>query len=159
MEIQTKDYAMKSTLPRPSRFLRDHPPDNILGNIDEGVRTRSRLREDMNVAFASQIKPRKVDDAFLEVEWVNAMHKELEQFEQNEVYNLVRQSEHQNDIGTKLIFKIKLNEEGKIIRNKARLVAQGYVQEEGIDYEETYVLVARLDAIRLLLSFACANDF
>ena len=72
-----------------SRFSRDHPPNNILGNIDEGVRTRSRLREDMSGAFVSQIKPRKVDDAFLEVEWVTAMHEELEQFEQNEVWNFV----------------------------------------------------------------------
>ena len=47
----------------------------------------------------------------------------------------------------------------RFVRNKARLVAQGYVQEEGIDYEETYAPVARLDAIRLLLSFACANNF
>ena len=62
-------------------------------------------------------------------------------------------------VGTKRIFKNKLNEEGKIFRNKGRLVAQGYVQEEGIDYKETYAPVARLDAIRLSLSFACANDF
>ena len=107
----------------------------------------------------SQIEPRKVDDAFLEVEWVNAMHEELEQFERNGVWNLVPRPEHQTIIGTKWIFKNKLNEEGKIIRNKARLVAQGYVQEEGINYEETYAPVARLDAIRLLFSFACANEF
>ena len=113
----------------------------------------------MNVAFTSQVEPRKVDDAFLEVEWVNAMHEELEQFERNEVWKLVPRPEHVNVIGTKWIFKNKLNEEGKIIRNKARLVAQGYVQDEGIDYEETYAPVARLDAIRLLLSFACANNF
>ena len=87
------------------------------------------------------------------------MHEELEQFERNEVWKLVPRPEHVNVIGTKWIFKNKLNEEGKIVRNKARLVAQGYVQEEGIDYEETYAPVARLDAIRLLLSFACANNF
>ena len=113
----------------------------------------------MNVAFTSQIEPRKVDEALLEAEWVNAMHDELEQFEQNKVWSLVPRPTNQNVIGTKWIFKNKLNEEGKIIRNKARLVAQGYVQEEGIDYEETYAPVARFDAIRLLLSFACANDF
>ena len=87
------------------------------------------------------------------------MHEELEQFERNEVWKLVPRPEHHNVIGTKWIFKNKLNEEEKIVRNKSRLVAQGYVQEEGIDYEETYAPVARLDAIRLLLSFACANDF
>ena len=87
------------------------------------------------------------------------MHDELEQFERNKVWSLVPCPKHQNVIGTKWIFKNKLNEEWKIFLNKARLVAQGYVQEEGIDYEETYAPVARLDVIRLLLSFACANDF
>ena len=87
------------------------------------------------------------------------MHEELEQFEQNEVWNLVPRPENQNVIGTKSIFKNKFNGEGKIDRNKARLVAQRYVQEERINYKETNALVARFDAIRLLLSFACANDF
>jgi hypothetical protein len=58
-------------------------------------------------------------------------------------------------IGTKWVFRNKLDENGVITRNKARLVAQGYNQEEGIDYEETYAPVARLEAIRLLLSYAC----
>ena len=83
---------------------------------------------------------------------MNAMHEELEQFERNGVWDLVPRPEHQNVIGTKWIFKKKLNEEGKIIRNKARLVAPGYFQEEGIDYEETYAPVARLDVIHLLFS-------
>ena len=147
------------TIPHPWKFTKDHPSANILGNVDEGIQTRSRLRENLNVAFTSQIEPRKIEDAFLDIEWVNAMHEELAQFERNGVWELVPRPEHQNVIGTKWIFKNKLNEEGKIIRNKARLVAQGYVQEEGIDYEETYAPVARLDAIRLLFSFACANDF
>ena len=159
MQNQAEEATEPLTVPPPWRFTKNHPSANILGSIDEGIQTRSRLREDLNVAFTSQIEPRKVDDAFLEVEWVNAMHEELEQFERNGVWNLVPRPEHQTVIGTKWIFKNKLNEEGKIIRNKARLVAQGYVQEEGIDYEETYAPVARLDAIRLLFSFACANEF
>ena len=111
---QDADDTDQLTLPRPWRFKKDHPPTNILGTVNEGVRTHSRLREDMNVAFTSQAEPRKVDDAFLEVEWVNAMHEELEQFERNEVWKLVPRPEHVNVIGTKWIFKNKLNEEGKI---------------------------------------------
>ena len=80
---------VQSTLLRPRKFSRYHPPKNILGNIDEGVHTRSQLREDMNVAFTSQVEPKKVDDTFCEVEWANAMHEEFEQFERNEVWNLV----------------------------------------------------------------------
>ena len=159
MQNQTEEATEQLTVPHPWRFTKNHPSANILGSIDEGIQTRSWLREDRNVAFTSQIEPRKVDDAFLEVEWVNAMHEELEQFERNGVWDLVPRPEHQNVIRTKWIFKNKLNEEGKIIRNKARLVAQGYAQEEGIDYEETYTPVARLDVIRLLFSFACANEF
>jgi len=62
-----------------------------------------------------------------------------------------------NVIGTKWIFKNKLDEQGVIVRNKARIVAKGYNQEEWIDFGETYVLVARLEAVTLLLAYACMN--
>jgi len=64
-----------------------------------------------------------------------------------------------NVIGTKWVFKNKLDEQGVTVRNKARLIAKGYNQEEGIDYGETYALVARLEAVRLLLPYACMNGF
>ena len=131
----------------------------MIGNVEDGVRTRSTLQEEMKFSFTSLIEPRKVDETLLEVEWIIVMHEELEQFEHNRVWSLVPRPVHQNVIGTKWIFKNKLNEEGNVVRNKARLVSQGYVQEEGIDYEETYAPMACLDAIRLLLSFACSNDF
>ncbi|GJT80951.1 retrovirus-related pol polyprotein from transposon TNT 1-94 [Tanacetum coccineum] len=62
-------------------------------------------------------------------------------------------------IGTKWIFRNKLDENGVVSRNKARLVAQGYNQQEGIDYDKTYAPVARLESIRILLAYACALDF
>ncbi|GKF91439.1 copia protein [Tanacetum coccineum] len=62
-------------------------------------------------------------------------------------------------IGTKWVFRNKLDDNGVVSRNKARLVAQGYNQQEGIDYDETYALVARLESIRILLAYACALDF
>ncbi|GJV15425.1 retrovirus-related pol polyprotein from transposon TNT 1-94 [Tanacetum coccineum] len=65
----------------------------------------------------------------------------------------------QSVIGTKWVFRNKLDENGIVSRNKARLVAQGYNQQEGIDYDETYAPVARLESIRILLAIACANDF
>src|ERR1044072_7075151 len=61
-------------------------------------------------------------------------------------------------IGTKWVFRNKLNEKGEVIRNKARLVAQGYSQQEGIDYTETFAPVARLEAIRLLISFSVNHN-
>jgi len=74
------------------------------------------------------------------------------------VWDLVPKPEHKNIIGTKWVFKNKLNEQGEVIRNKARLVAQGYSQQEGIDYTETFAPVARLEAIRLFLSYAVNHN-
>ena len=82
------------------------------------------------------------------------MQEELNQFERNQVWELVPRPSHQSIVGTKWVFKNKLNETGLITRNKARLVAKGYNQEEGIDYEETFAPIARLEAIMILLAFA-----
>jgi len=67
---------------------------------------------------------------------------------------LVPEPQNQSVIGTRWVFINKLDEEGKVTRNKARLVAQGYNQQEGIDYDETYAPVARLEAIKILLAYA-----
>ena len=85
------------------------------------------------------------------------MHEELHQFERNRVWHLVPRPSSGSVIGIKWIFRNKVNEEGIIVRNKARLVAKGYNQEFGIDFEESIALVTRLDAIRILLAFACYN--
>ena len=75
------------------------------------------------------------------------MDEELEQIEKNNTWELVPRPKYKNVIGTKWIFKNKLNENGEVIRNKARIVYKGYAQQEGIDFEETFVPVARLEAI------------
>ncbi|KAK0583735.1 hypothetical protein LWI29_002305 [Acer saccharum] len=87
------------------------------------------------------------------------MQEELNQFERNEVWTLVPRPKTTNVIGTKWIFRNKSDEDGNIVRNKARLVAQGYSQIEGIDFEETFAPVARLESIRLLLSISCVHKF
>ncbi|RQW15590.1 hypothetical protein EHS17_15985, partial [Rhodobacteraceae bacterium CH30] len=87
------------------------------------------------------------------------MQEELNQFERNNVWKLVEKPENYPGIGTKWVFRNKLDENGIGNRNKARLVAKGYNQEEGIDYEETYAPVARLEAIRMLLAYASIMDF
>ena len=75
------------------------------------------------------------------------MHEKLNQFKRNNVWTLVPEPNNHTIIGTRWIFRNKLNENGIIIQNKARLVAKSYNQEEGIDYNETFALIARLKAI------------
>ena len=85
---------------------------------------------------------------------MKTMNKYMDQIEKNQTWELVPRPEGKNVIGTKWIFKNKLNEYGEVIRNKARLVCKGYVQVEGIDFEETIAPVTRIEAIRMFLAFA-----
>ncbi|GJR50031.1 retrovirus-related pol polyprotein from transposon TNT 1-94 [Tanacetum coccineum] len=87
------------------------------------------------------------------------MQEELNQFERNKVWTLVPKPHGKTIIGTKWIWKNKMDENGIVIKNKARLVAQGYNQQEGIDYEETFAPVARLEAIRIFLAYAAYMGF
>ncbi|GJS11894.1 copia protein [Tanacetum coccineum] len=122
-----------------------------------------------NVVFESNLKgkiigkePKNVNEALGDESWVVAMHKELNQFIANDVWDLVPLPKNQSIIGTKWVYMNKLDENGIVSRNKARLVAQGYNQQEGIDYDETYVLAARLESIRnseYFFPLLCANDF
>ena len=101
--------------------------------------------------FTSKIEPKKVDEALKDKHWIVSMQEELNQFKRNDVWELVPRPTNYNIIGTKWIFKNKIDEEGNITRNKARLVAQGYTQVKGVDFDEAFALVARLESIRMLL--------
>ena len=126
----------------------------------QGVATRSSLKNVWNnLAFLSQIEPKNFKDAENDEFWILAMQEELNQFERSDVWELVPRPSTQSVIGTKWVFRNKRDEHGVIVRNKARLVAQGYNQEEGIDYEETFAPVARLESIRMLLAFASHKEF
>ena len=138
---------------------RDHPVDNILGSIRKGVTTRSHLANFCQYySFVSSLEPLKVEQALGDPDWVMAMQEELNNFERNQVWKLVERP-NTNVIGTKWVFRNKQDENGVVTRNKARLVAQGFTQVEGLDFEETYAPVARLEAIRMLLAFAAHHDF
>ncbi|WVZ84254.1 hypothetical protein U9M48_031306 [Paspalum notatum var. saurae] len=104
-------------------------------------------------------KPWDVSHALSDPNCVNPMHEELENFERNHVWDLVEPPPNCRPIGTKWVFKNKQGEDGMVVRNKARLVAQGFYQKEGIDFEETFAPVARLEAIRILLAFAASKGF
>ncbi|KAH9698155.1 hypothetical protein KPL71_023904 [Citrus sinensis] len=159
MELEQQD-GISQTLPKEWRYVSSHPKDVILGDPSRGVTTRSSLRNTCeHNAFISQIEPKSFEDAENDESWIMAMQEELNQFERNNVWELVPKPEHQSVIGIKWIFRNKMDESGVVVRNKARLVAQGYNQEEGIDFDETFAPVARLESIRMLLAFACHKDF
>ncbi|KAH9743821.1 hypothetical protein KPL70_003436 [Citrus sinensis] len=155
-----QNEGTSQTLPKEWRYVSSHPKDVILGDPSRGVTTRSSLRNTCeHAAFISQIEPKSFADAENDESWIMAMQEELNQFERNNVWELVPNPEHQSIIGTKWVFRNKMDESGVIVRNKARLVAQGYNQEEGIDFDETFAPVARLESIRMLLAYACHKDF
>nr|GFB05517.1 putative ribonuclease H-like domain-containing protein [Tanacetum cinerariifolium] len=87
------------------------------------------------------------------------MQDELLQFKMKKVWVLVDLPNGKRAIGTKWVFRNKKDKRGIIVRNKARLVAQGHTQEEGIDYEEVFALIARIEAIRLFLAYASFIGF
>jgi hypothetical protein len=93
--------------------------------------------------FVSSLEPLKIEQALGDPDWVMAMQEELNNFERNKVWSLV-ENPNTNVIGTKWV---KQDEHGVVTRNKARLVAQGFTQVEGLDFEEKYALEARLEVI------------
>ncbi|GKA68245.1 putative ribonuclease H-like domain-containing protein [Tanacetum coccineum] len=162
------------------KINKDHPKSQIIGPIDTPVQTRHKAKnveEQSFIAtihqktnpdllqyclfscFLSQEEPKKIVDALKDESWVEAMQEELLQFQIQNVWVLVDCPKGVRPIGTKWVLKNKKDERGIVIRNKARLVAQGYTQEEGIDYEEVFAPVARIEAIRLFLAYASYMGF
>ena len=131
------------------------------GNVQDilrGVQTRSRLASFCeHFSFVSSIKPKKIDEVLKDVDWVNAMHEELNNFTRNQVWELVERPKNYNVIGTKWVFRNKQDHDGIVVRNKARLVAQDYTQVD-LDFGETYAPVTRLEAIKILLAYAYAHN-
>uniref|UniRef100_A0A2N9GEE5 CCHC-type domain-containing protein n=1 Tax=Fagus sylvatica TaxID=28930 RepID=A0A2N9GEE5_FAGSY len=110
----------------------DNSKGKIIGIVERGVSTRSKLKNICNnMAFLSQIEPKNINEAIEDESWILAMQEELNQFERNKVWTLAPRPKDHSVIGTKWVFRNKKDdEEGIIVRNKARLVAQGYNQEE-----------------------------
>jgi hypothetical protein len=138
---------------------RNHLVDQILGDISKGVTTRSRLANFCeHYSFVSSIEPFRVEEALQDPDWVLAMEEELNNFKRNEVWSLVPRPK-QNVVGTKWVFRNKQDEHGVVTRNKARLVVKVYAQVAGLDFEETFAPVARLESIRILLAYAAHHSF
>ncbi|GJR61351.1 putative ribonuclease H-like domain-containing protein [Tanacetum coccineum] len=133
-----------------TRIHKDHPKDQIIGDINSAIQTRRMI---------NFYEPKKVIQALTDPSWIEAMQEELLQFKLQKVWTLVDLPKGKRAIGTKWVYRNKKDERGIVVRNKARLVAQGYTQEEGIDYDEVFAPVARIEAIRLFLAYASFMGF
>nr|GEU59489.1 retrovirus-related Pol polyprotein from transposon TNT 1-94 [Tanacetum cinerariifolium] len=141
--------------------------NNMDPNVDEASTLHNVFNERLKDAYFDastsfhdpSIEPATVAEALRDVNWVRAMQEELDQFTRLKIWRLVSRPEGKSIIKTKWIFKNKKDESSLVIQNKARLVAVGYSQQEGIDYNETFSPVARIEAIRLFLAYASHKDF
>nr|GEZ68635.1 hypothetical protein [Tanacetum cinerariifolium] len=116
-------------------------------------------REDIDILIMRMLEPKRVHQALKDPSWIKAMQEELLKFKMQKVWILVNLPHGKREIGTKWVYQNKKDERGIVVRNKVRLVAQGHTQEEGIDYEEVFAPVARIEAIRLFLSYASFMGF
>jgi hypothetical protein len=133
--------------------------DNILGDIKKRVTTRSRVATFFqHHLFVSSLEPFEVEDALRDPDWVVAMEEELNNFKCNRVWSLVERPKL-NVVGTKWVFRNKQDEHGVLTRNKARFVAKGYSLVKGLDFDETFAPVARLESIHILLTYATHHCF
>ncbi|GJY72003.1 putative ribonuclease H-like domain-containing protein [Tanacetum coccineum] len=166
-----------------SRIDSIHPSTLIHGDPKSAVQTRSNVTKSFGAhafvsyiqkqrrnnhkdfqhclfaCFLSQNEPKKISEALKDESWVHAMQEELLQFKIQKVWILVDLPYGKKAIGTKWVYRNKKDERGVVVRNKERLVAQGHRQEEGIDYNEVFALVARIEAIRIFLPFASFMGF
>ncbi|GKD19057.1 putative ribonuclease H-like domain-containing protein, partial [Tanacetum coccineum] len=122
-------------------------------------KTHEDLHTCLFACFLSQEEPKKVIQELKDPSWIEAMQEELLQFKLQQIWTLVNLPLGKRAISTKWVYRNKKDERGIVIRNKAMLVAQGYTQEEGIDYDEVFAPVARIEAIRLFLAYALFKDF
>nr|GFB69591.1 hypothetical protein [Tanacetum cinerariifolium] len=175
-DINNMESIISVSLIPTSRIYKDHPTSQIIGDLSSTTQTRSMAREVrdqggisqmfnedfhtcMFACFLSQEELKRVHQALKDPSWIESMQEELFQFKIQKVWILVDLPYGKRVIDTKWVYRNKKDERGIVIRNKARLVAQGHTQEEGIDYEEVFAPVARIEAIRLFLAYASLIGF
>nr|GEY89998.1 reverse transcriptase domain-containing protein [Tanacetum cinerariifolium] len=126
--------------PSEHRWTKDHPLEQVIGNPLQSIRTRRQLESDAEICMF-------------------ALTEELHQFDRLDVWELVDRPLCTNVINLKWLWKNKRDEENTVIRKKSRLVAKGYAQKEGVDFEESFVPIARLEAVRLFITYAAHKSF
>lgn len=153
---EKKQESQKVPKTPTKNFQKNHSIDQIVGDKNEGVMTirLEKESEQVNLCLLSKLKPKKFVDASKDVGQIKVMEEELNQIEKNQTWELVPRPANKNVIGTKWVFLNKLNKDGEVVRKKARLVCKGYSQVEGIDFEENFASLARMETIKIFLSFS-----
>nr|GFA76275.1 hypothetical protein [Tanacetum cinerariifolium] len=143
--------------PHEFQWTKDHPLEKVIGEPSRPVLTRNQLRSDgdmcMYALSGSTMEPNNVKEAMTDPAWIDLIQEELLQFKRLDVWVLVPAPDNISPLTLKWLFKNKHDEEQTVIRNKSRLVVRGYCQEEGIDFEESFAPVARMEAIRIFLAY------
>ncbi|GKE33231.1 retrovirus-related pol polyprotein from transposon TNT 1-94 [Tanacetum coccineum] len=136
--------------------------ENVIEDPSRSVFTRKLLQTDAIWccfdAFLTSVEPKNFKQAMTEPLWIDAIQEEIHEFERLEVWELVSCPDKVLLIKLKWIYKVKTDEFGGVLKNKARLVAQGFRQEEGIDFEESFAPVARIEVIRILVANAAHKN-
>ncbi|GJV15238.1 retrovirus-related pol polyprotein from transposon TNT 1-94 [Tanacetum coccineum] len=158
----TESPYVSQTLHHLGKWSKDHPLDNIIGNPSRPVSTRKQLATDalwcLYNSVLSKFEPKNFKSAITEDCWFQAMQDEIHEFDRLQVWELVPQPDCVMIIALKWIYKVKLDEYGDVLKNKTRLVAKGYRQEEGIDFEESFALVLCIEAIRIFIANAASKN-
>ncbi|GKB73217.1 gag-pol polyprotein [Tanacetum coccineum] len=145
------------------RRTKNHPFEQMISDPSKPVMTRKILQTDAEVCIyaltVSTIEPKNIKEAMLDHSWIESMQDELNQFKRLDVWELVECPIGKNIIKVNWIWKNKTDAENIVFRNKSRLVAKGYGQEEGIDFEESFAQVARLEAVRIFVAYAAHKNF
>nr|GEW95400.1 hypothetical protein [Tanacetum cinerariifolium] len=149
--------------PREHRWMKDHPLEQVIGNPSQSVRTRRQLESDGDMCMfaltVSRTEPKNIKEAMAGSVWIESMQEELYQFDRLDVWELVDRQLCKNVINMKWLWKNKRDEENTVTRKKSHLVAKGYAQKKGVDLEESFAPVARLEAVRLFIAYVAHKLF
>ncbi|GKD19700.1 retrovirus-related pol polyprotein from transposon TNT 1-94, partial [Tanacetum coccineum] len=149
--------------PYEHRWIKDHPLSQVRGNPSKPVQTRRQLAIDPKMCMfaltVSTSESKNIKEAMADSAWIKAMRDDLHQFDRLNLWELVDKPFGKKVIKLKWSWKKKKDEDQTIVHNKVRLVAKEYAQEEGIDFEESFALVARLEAVRLFVAYAAHKSF
>ncbi|GKD16654.1 retrovirus-related pol polyprotein from transposon TNT 1-94, partial [Tanacetum coccineum] len=144
------------------RWTKDHIIENVIGDPSRSVSTRKQPKTDAMWcyfdAFQTSIELKNFKQAMTEPSWINAMQEEIHKFERLQVWELVPCLDKVMLIKLKWIYKVKTDEFGGVLKNKARLVAHGFRQEEGINFEESFAPIARIEATRIFVAKAANKN-